>query len=415
MEPAAALLCRRPPFGYRTSFARKRAFREPMNLLERYVFRIALGAFLACLLGLTAVIWVTQALRELDLLTGKGQTILVFLTVTGLTLPALVTVIAPVALFIATLYTLNKLNGDSELIVMSAAGMAPRSVMRPFMGLATLVFALVALMTLYLMPTSFQELRSLVTKIRADFVANLVREGQFTTLDQGVTFHYRERSGGALLGIFMQDKREAGRTVVYLAERGQTFELNGESFLVLEKGSIHRQQAGGRDTSIVAFERYAIDLSALTPEGGEVVYKARERSTMQLVFMDPTDWLYQSAYGRVRGEIHDRLSASLYPLAMVLIAVAALGDPRTTRQGRSLAVVTAIVAVGAMRIAGFAAVSAAVRSPWGLLAVYGVPILSSALALGFILGGARARAVQAWFGRAAGLVALPRLPRLRRA
>ena len=213
----------------------------------------------------------------------------------------------------------------------------------------------------------------------------------------------------------MQDKREAGRTIVYLAERGQTFELNGESFLVLEKGSIHRQQPDSRDTSIVAFERYAIDLSALTPEGGDVVYKPRERSTMQLIFMDPSDWLYQNAYGRIRGEIHDRLSAALYPLAMVLIAVAALGDPRTTRQGRGLALLTAIVAVGAMRIAGFAAVSAAVRSPWGILAVYGVPIVASAIALGFIFGGARARAVQAWLGRATGLVALPRLPRLRRA
>ena len=76
------------------------------------------------------MIWITQALRELDLLTGKGQTILIFLTVTGLSLPALITVISPVALFIATLYTLNRLNGDSELIVMSAAGMpsaAPRA------------------------------------------------------------------------------------------------------------------------------------------------------------------------------------------------------------------------------------------------------------------------------------------------
>ncbi len=386
-----------------------------MNLLERYVFRIALGAFLACLLGLTAVIWVTQALRELDLLTGKGQTILVFLTVTGLTLPALIMVIAPVALFIATLYTLNKLNGDSELIVMSAAGMAPRSVMRPFMGLATLVCALVTLLTLYLMPTSFQELRHLVTKIRADFVANLVREGQFTTLDQGVTFHYRERAGGALLGIFMQDKREAGRSIVYLAERGQTFEINGESFLVLEKGSIHRQQPGGRDTSIVAFERYAIDLSALTPDGGDVVYKPRERSTMQLVFMDPSDPLYQFAPGRVRAELHDRLSAPLYPLVMVLIALAALSDARTTRQGRGLSVVAAIVAVGAVRIAGFAATGAVARTPLALVAVYGVPILACVLALLVIFGEGRIRSFKAAVARAAALVPVPRLPLPRRA
>ena len=96
-----------------------------MRLIERYIFKIAAAAFVACLLALTGVIWITQALRELDLLTTKGQTFLVFLTVTGLSLPALITVISPVALFIATIYTLNRLNSDSELIVMSAAGMPP--------------------------------------------------------------------------------------------------------------------------------------------------------------------------------------------------------------------------------------------------------------------------------------------------
>ncbi len=124
----------------------------PMRLIERYILKIAFTAFAACLVALTGVIWITQALRELDLLTGKGQTILVFLTVTGLSLPALVTVISPVALFIATIYTLNRLNGDSELIVMSAAGMAPLRLMRPFVSLAAFVCAMVGFMTIYLMP-----------------------------------------------------------------------------------------------------------------------------------------------------------------------------------------------------------------------------------------------------------------------
>ncbi|HVL70470.1 MAG TPA: LptF/LptG family permease, partial [Beijerinckiaceae bacterium] len=223
-----------------------------MNLIERYIFRIAASALLACLFVLTAVIWVTQALRELDLITGKGQTMVMFLMVTGLSLPTLVTVIAPVALFIATLYTLNRLNGDSELIVMSAAGIPPRRLLKPFLVLAVLVSGLVGVMTLWVIPASFQELRDLITKIRADFVANIVKEGQFTSLQNGVTFHFRERSGEALLGILIQDRREPGRTVVYLAQRGQVMDANEQSYLVLESGTVHRQESSGRDTSIVA-------------------------------------------------------------------------------------------------------------------------------------------------------------------
>ncbi len=386
-----------------------------MNLIERYILKIAFTGFLACLVALTGVIWITQALRELDLLTGKGQTLVVFFMVTGLSLPALVTVIAPVALFIATLYTLNRLNSDSELIVMSAAGLPPRLLLRPFLALGAFVCAIVAIMTIYLMPSSFQELRDLVTRIRADFVANMVKEGQFTTLDNGITFHYRERAGDALLGIFLQDRRDEGKTIVYLAERGQTTELNGQAYLILEKGSVHRQQPNSRDTSIVAFERYAVDLAAFNQEGGDVVYKPRERTTVQLMFPDTNELYYQIQEGRFRAELHDRMSAWLYPLAMMMIAFAALGDARTTRQGRGTAIAMAVIAVGALRILGFAASSAAVRSPWGLIGIYGAPFGAIAIALLVIF---QAPLMHRLGARAANLVgrwSRPVLPRLRRA
>jgi lipopolysaccharide export system permease protein len=388
-----------------------------MTLIERYIFRIGFTAFLTCLAALTAVIWITQALRELDLVTGKGQTLVMFLIVTGLSLPALVTVVAPVALFIAVIYTLNKLNGDSELIVMSAAGTAPLRLLRPFLALAAFVSVVVALMTLYVMPASFQELRHLITKVRADFVANIVKEGQFSSLDSGITFHYRERSGGALLGIFMQDRREQGRTIVYLAERGQTFEFDGQSYLVLEKGSVHRQMPNTRDSSIVGFERYAIDLSALSREASDILYKPRERSTTQLLFadQDPEDYYVRFQGGRLRAELHERLSSWLYPLAMMLIAFAALGEARTTRQGRGTAATAAVVGVVALRIAAFAALSVTVRSPWGAIWVYGLPLVVIAVCLAMIFQGPRVKALGSRLTRWGSVSLIPRVPLLGRA
>jgi lipopolysaccharide export system permease protein len=384
-----------------------------MRLIERYIFRVAFSAFAACLLGLTAVIWITQALKELDLLTSKGQTILMFLTVTGLSLPTLITVISPVALFIAVIYSLNRLNGDSELIVMSAAGMPPGRLLRPYLVLAAGVAALVVFMTVYVMPASFQELRDLITKIRADFVANIVKEGQFTTLDNGITFHYRERSGQALLGIFMQDRREQGRVVVYLAERGQVAEAEGQSYLILESGSVHRQQPNTRDSSMVAFQRYAVDLAAFNQEEAQTVYKPRERSTTQLIFPDDREFYYTYQAGRFRAELHDRLSSWLYPIALMFIAFAALGDARTTRQGRGTAVALAVVAVVGLRIAGFAASSAAVRTPWALLGVYGAPAAAILLSTALAFQGQRVRGFGARLARWAAHAVIPRLPQLK--
>lgn len=358
-----------------------------MSILDRYIFRTAGTAFTATLLSLTAVIWITQALREFDLLTAKKQTLLVFLTVTGLSIPALITIIAPVSLFIAVLYALNKLNGDSELIVMSAAGLPPGRLLRPFLGLALLVSALVALMTLWAMPSSFRDMRDLVTKIRADFVSNIVREGQFTNLDAGITFHYRERSGESLLGIFMQDRRDAERTSTYIAERGRTIESNGIPYLVLEQGSIQREQRGSADAAIVVFERYAIDLSQFGNDNDVVVYKPRERGTPELLDLNKSDPYVQMQRGRFRAELHDRFSAPLYPLAFMAVAVAALGTARTTRQGRGLAIGSAIVVMVLLRIAGFAVSSLVVRSGNAIILAYLVPLAGIVGGLVYIFKG----------------------------
>src|SRR5271163_3653457 len=128
--------------------ARRAATRMTMGSIDRYIF----GAFVLILFNLTAVIWITQILKQIDLITNQGQTILVFLRITGLLVPILMLVIAPIAIMIAVCYTLIKLNGDSELVVMNAAGISPRRVYRPVLGACLFVAAFVAFISAYLAP-----------------------------------------------------------------------------------------------------------------------------------------------------------------------------------------------------------------------------------------------------------------------
>jgi hypothetical protein len=110
-----------------------------MGRLDRYIFVTAGIAFVTVLVVLTSMIWLATALRRFDLLTSQGQTVWVFLSVTGLTLPTLMVVTAPIALFLAVSATLYKLNSDSELIVMSAAGVSPWHVFRALLALSVIV------------------------------------------------------------------------------------------------------------------------------------------------------------------------------------------------------------------------------------------------------------------------------------
>lgn len=354
-----------------------------LPLLERYIFRIAGAAFLTSLGALTAVIWLSQALREMNLVTGKGQTLMVFFQITMLGLPALVMVIASLALFIGVLYALNRLNGDSELIVMNAAGCPPALVFRPLAVLTLLVALMIGMMTTWLMPESFRSLRELVTKVRADVVSRIVQEGKFVSLDNGILFHFRERQpGGGMGGVLIHDSRDPRVSTTYLAARGQLTEHENSMYLLLEKGSMQRQDAQGRDSSVIAFDRYVFDLDQFEQASGAINYKPREWRTSELLFkLDRKDPKIATLYSRYRVELHDRFSNILYPFATLAIAFAALGNARTTRQSRGAAIFGAVAALVVLRIAGFGAASIAVRSVAGIWLMYLVPITATVLGL----------------------------------
>ena len=347
-----------------------------MSIFERYVFRTSLGAFLTGLSLLTGVVWLALSLRQIDIMSAKGQTFWVFLTVTGLTIPSLVMVIAPIALFIAVLFTLNKLNSDSELVVMSASGLSPLQLFRPFAVLFVLVTALVAVTSLWAMPASFREITAQFTKIRADMVTRVILEGQFAELDAGFVFHYRERqSSGDMRGLFIQDRRDEQHVSTYVAEIGRTIEIGAQNYLVLERGSIQRQSPDAYDPAIIQFERYAIDLAQFggSEEGGPL--RPRERSTLALLNRDPNEPMVRQLAGRFRQELHERFLNPIYGLVFGMIAFAALCQPKTTRQGRGLALAVAIVAALSMRIAGFGTSGFILRSESGVVIAYAMPAL----------------------------------------
>ena len=354
-----------------------------MSIFERYVFRTSLAAFLTGLGLLTGVVWLALSLRQVDLMSAKGQTFWVFLTVTGLTIPSLVMVIAPIALFIAVLFTLNKLNSDSELVVMSASGLSSLQLLRPFALLFVLVTALVAGTSLWAMPASFREIAVQSTKIRADMVTRVILEGQFVYLDAGFVFHYRERlQNGDMRGLFIQDRRDAEHVSTYVAEAGRTMEVGAQNYLVLERGSIQREAPDAFVPAIIQFDRYAIDLAQFgNGDGQGAPLRARERKTIDLLGRDPNEPMVKQFAGRFRQELHERFLNPIYGLVFGMVAFAALCQPKTTRQGRGLAIAGAILAALAMRITGFGTSAMIVRNDAAVPLAYTLPALVFVLAL----------------------------------
>lgn len=347
-----------------------------MAAIDRYIFRTIFAGFLLILINLTLVIWITQILRQVDLITNQGQTILVFLRITGLLVPILMLVIAPIAIVIAVSYALTKLNGDSELVVMNAAGISPRRAFRPVLISCLLVAAFVGYISAYLAPWLQRQMTLEIAKVRTDVVSNIVRPGAFTSVESGLIFHIREKRGeNQFLGVFIDDTRNPEEHLTIVSEYGQIVQRDGSALMILHDGHFERRSAKEHDPVIGVFDQYAFDLSRLTP-AATVNIGLREKYIWELAFPAPDDPVLKASPARFLVELHDRIYAPLYPLAFGVIAYAILGFPRTTRQSRAVSSFAVIAAVGTLRLIGFAGVVIAVGTPSVLIVVYAMIALS---------------------------------------
>jgi len=351
-----------------------------MASIDRYIFRTIFGGFLLILINLTMVIWITQILRQVDLITNQGQTILVFLRITGLLVPILMLVIAPIAIVIAVCYALIRLNGDSELVVMNAAGISPRRAFVPVLASCIMVAIFVAYISAFLAPWLQRKMATEIAKVRTDVVSNIVRPGAFTSVDRGLIFHIRERRGeNQFQGVFIDDTRAPEERVTIVAEYGQIVQRDDNAFLVMRDGNVQRRRAKESDPAIVVFDQYAFDLTRLAP-APQVNVGLREKYVWELAFPAADDPVLKLSPSQFRVELHERLFAPLYPLAFGVIAFAILGFPRTTRQSRAVSMFAVIAAVSVLRLGGFAGTAIAVTAPAMLAVVYAM--IAAAIAVG---------------------------------
>ena len=359
-----------------------------MSLIDRYLIRQIGATSLWALLALSGVIWISQALHDIDLMTTQGQSVLKFFTMTLLTLPAMAAIIAPVALLIGLIVTLNRLNTESELAVLASAGISPFRLLKPLLIAAFIGALFTGVLTLKVMPESINLWRIMVTQIRSDFLTKIVKAGRFNELEANVIFHYRERAGDTLLGLFIQDKRDPELILVYVAERGRIVNGASGNYLVLENGSVQRETPRNRDASIVAFQRYALDLTQLVPGNGEITYSPHERLTLDLVQAYQSGRETSADLIRIETELADRFATPLYVFPFACLALAFIGRPRSARAHRMGAVLYTILFAALIRVSGFILIVNGKSMPFYLGISVAFPIISAVIVW----------AIDTWFG-----------------
>ena len=355
--------------------------------LSIYVLGQLLGPVALLTVLLTSVIWLINSLQFLDLVINRGQSAFIFLYLILLVLPSLFLIILPISFFFATLFTLSRLAGDSELVVMQSAGYSLRQIAVPILAAAGIVMVLTFACALYLAPLGQRALSAKVFDIRADMAGALLNEGEFNPAAPGLTVFIRQiGSQGEIHGILVHDSRDKKRPVTYIAEKGVLAQTPAGARLIMLDGTIETGAQGGKQLQMLHFETYTINMDQFAGPARMSSRKMQERYLNELLWPPQNEGLNQRLRDQFFAEAHNRLSQPLYCIAFALIALAAVMRGRRQRGSVALRLGMASLAAAGLRIAGYGVMGVAQHNPLLVSLFYLLPLAGTLGAIAVLMG-----------------------------
>lgn len=363
--------------------------REAMNTVSAYIFRQALGPLLAILGALAAIAILTQGLNQLDIIITNRRAGLAFAWVVILALPQLLSLILPMAVFIAVVYALNRMHSESEVAVLYGAGVSRQRIARPIMQLAVLAALAHLAINVVIQPAAFKERRETLYALRTDIASSLVEEGAFTFPAEGLTLYARSRGGGGELRDLLINDARGDVPTTYTARAGAIVTIDGAPALVLRDGQVQQPNDEG-GVNVLDFDRYPLPLGTVFEEPALFYLKASDRTLYELFFPDLTSHYDQGNGANFLAEAHARLSAPLLNIALAMIALAGVLIGEFSRQGYGRRIAIAAVWALVVRLAALAVAAAAADDPALNVLQYALPI-AAILVASTMLGGKQTR------------------------
>jgi len=328
--------------------------------LDRYIFRQLGVALIAVTGGLTALVWLVQSLRFVELVVNHGLSLGVFVELTGLLIPSFVAVILPITTFVVVQFIYQRLAGDREITVMRTAGMSPFALARPALAVAGIAVICGYLLNLWLVPASLTAFRQYQWEIRNRMAAFLLQEGVFTQVSDNLTVYVRSRDpDGTLRGILVDDGRDPTAHATILAERGRMAESASGPRVVLLDGSREEIDHQTGRLNVLTFGQNEVDLTDNTNNGGQRLRDMSEMSVGELLNPHPYS---KSDIPKWKAEGNKRLSSPLTSVSYAFVALLSVLTGTFRRHGSYLRPLVAIGAMVALLAIGFAVENLSARN-----------------------------------------------------
>ena len=370
-------------------------FFRNMTLIQGYLFRQIGRPVVAACAALAGIGILSQSLDQLEVIVERGQSVWVMVKLTLLAVPQLLAVIIPIGLFVGALIALTRLQREQELTAVFASGVTRWSAIRPAVRIAAIAALLTLVVTTVGQPWAQRQARAEAFAVRTDLAALLVEEGQFVEGPNGLTVYVQQIEQNGLLKNLFVYLADGDKVTTWDAAEARFSRIDGQPALTLISGSWQRYSSRGV-LEYLSFDRQDVLLTQYAAVTDRVRYKPSDLYLTQLFNPSPADLERVGSAGELMAEGHSRLSAPLYALmAMAMALTAILGGP-FSRTGYGLRIARVAGVFLLVRIAGYGVVSASAWNGWLNIFQYLLPIVATVVALRLLFRALKPRRRPVW-------------------
>jgi lipopolysaccharide export system permease protein len=233
------------------------------KILQRYLAAHFIPPFLLATTFFASFLLTFQLFRLISIVINKGMSFLLVLELMGHIAISFFPMSVPLSAMFASIFTMNKLSEDSELIAMRSFGLTKGRLFTPFLILGLMIALATFALNLKLIPYSRLVFRNTLIKLTSEGAMTDLRPGHFFTDIPDITIFAEDVSadGTRLTDIFIRSSKQGEEQVIF-ARNGAIIkqvldEVSTPTLRMhLNDGNILKVRSGNQDVEKILFQEY---------------------------------------------------------------------------------------------------------------------------------------------------------------
>ena len=318
----------------------------------KYIFKLTLTNTFISILVIIGIVWVSQSFRYIKFILEKGGSLLDFLKLSFLSMPAWLSISISFGVFFGLLISFSKLDNERELVVMKASGLNAYQIAQPGI-LICIIFSILLFFNLhFLLPFSYSYFKNYENKVRFNSPQYVFNETTFFDFDKNKTIYFKKKINERQIeDIFIQDRSNKNKIIEIFAKNG-VFQSDANNIYLIFKNGTKIISDSKNIPTIIDFKLDTIPFKK---------YKTRDekekdiKKTMgrvvelnELNFIELTNKsnLHNKLEGKYLAEAHSRNINALLPLTfglLVLVTILMSNFSRSNSTSKKIIIYSLII------------------------------------------------------------------------